>query len=193
MNKRYVRELPDGYEEVYTIDAKSKKIGIILNVSSFFVMAIPFIIGYFILDKTKIHEEVNRFLMLLMAISLIVMIVIHELIHGLFYKILTKQKLTFGMSWSCAFCGVPDIYCYRKTMIIVSMAPCIVLSLLMLIPLILVSNFYIALGVLFVFSGHFGGCIGDLYTTYLLTFKYKDNDILLNDTGPKQTFYMRKK
>ena len=40
------------------------------------------------------------------------------------------------------------------------------------------------------FALHFGGCVGDLHATYLLLFKFK-GDILMKDTGPKQTYYAR--
>ena len=48
--------------------------------------------------------------------------------------------------------------------------------------------FYAFAGILFAI--HFGGCIGDLYMTALLLFRYKDPRTLMNDTGPKQTIYL---
>ena len=37
---------------------------------------------------------------------------------------------------------------------------------------------------------HVGGCVGDLWVTYYLLFKYRDKKMIVNDTGPKQTFYI---
>ena len=44
---------------------------------------------------------------------------------------------------------------------------------------------------LVLFGIHFGGCVGDLYDTLVYLFKYKSPDTLMNDTGPKQTFYVK--
>ena len=65
-----------------------------------------------------------------------------------------------------------------------------ILALLIFIPLIILlpANIYGFL-VILLFATHFGGCIGDMYCIYLLLFKLPKNT-LVNDTGPKQTFYV---
>ena len=46
----------------------------------------------------------------------------------------------------------------------------------------------INLAILLVFGTHTSGCVGDLYgTIVLISLKGK---LLMNDTGPKQTFYI---
>ena len=38
---------------------------------------------------------------------------------------------------------------------------------------------------------HIGGCVGDLYDAGLYRFRFRRPDTLMQDTGPKQTFYVK--
>ena len=99
--KYYFDELPEDYEEVYTIDAKNKKTIIIFNVIALLIM-IAVIIPVIIYAKAFFDENENLFEMLLPIIlvlpSMFIYIVLHELTHGLFYKIFTHEKLEWH-SW----------------------------------------------------------------------------------------------
>ena len=121
-------------------------------------------------------------------------IILHELVHGIVYKALTKQKLTFGLTWSCAFCGVPNIYCYRKTALYALAAPLTVFSII-LIPLTVylyfVNPVYYLMSA-FILGLHLGGCCGDMYMMWLLLARFKSNKTLIKDTGPAQTIYIEK-
>lgn len=190
MNK-FCKELPNNYKLDYTIDAKNKKTGIILNVGALILMAVVFIITS-ILKFDKIEFNFKYIEVLLFIITILGYMILHELVHGLFYKIFTKEKLTFGFSWSCAFCGVPNIYTSKKVSVIAALAPFIIFNLIF-IPLIIIlppNNF--TLLTIIVFSLHFGGCAGDLFFSILLLVKY-DKNTLINDTGAKQTIYIQKK
>lgn len=37
---------------------------------------------------------------------------------------------------------------------------------------------------------HIGGCAGDLWDTWLYPTRFRDPATLMNDIGPKQTFYL---
>lgn len=194
--KNYELELPDKYKLIKTIDAKNHKTAIIMNILSIFVALIVFIIGiyiYYCFNTELTSEFDNKALIvfLLYFVGFGISIVIHELIHGLFYKIFTKQKLTFGITFSAAFCGVPNIYIKKKAMIITTIAPSIIISLLLLIPLLLVNNLLYFIFILLLFASHLGGCIGDFYIIILLIFKYSHKETLVNDTGEKQNIYVK--
>ena len=77
-------------------------------------------------------------------------------------------------------------------MMVTCMAPCVILSTLFLILMIIFFNSSLYIFFMLLFSLHFGGCIGDLYCCILFLFKYKNMDILINDTGLKQTIYVKK-
>ena len=194
MNKNYELELPQNYQEAKVIDAKNSKLGVIMNVLALAIAAVimvPFIIVWIKKEGKVTLDYLSSIKILVATLVLLVIIVIHELLHGVAYKIMTHQKLTFGVSFTAAFCGVPEIYVYRRCAIISMLTPLVVISTCLIIPLFFIDDFFTKVAVLFVFAIHFGGCVGDLYGTFLFLFKFKDKDTLMNDTGPKQTFYTK--
>lgn len=188
------RDLPNDYKSVFRIDAKESKTGTIFNVIAILVMAVvgvslalPLIINGESFTKIEIPKIC---VILLVALGVLLYVVLHELLHGLVYKLLTKEKLTFGLSWSCVFCGVNG-YVVRSVALLAVLAPLVVFSLVF-IPLTIVlivhkSVYYIFVSSLLAF--HLGGCVGDMYLSFLLLFKYKDKSTLVRDTGPEQNIY----
>ena len=198
--ENYYLELPNDYKLDKEIDAKSFKVGLIMNLLALVLMVIPaaLLIWFRIKNITALMEEIEEgnvfptlLFMILFFVAYIVYIVLHELTHGIAYKITTKQKLTFGFNLFVAFCGVPHIYISKKTALIALLAPFITYTIILLPLALFINNAYAALLFILLFSGHFGGCVGDLYCTILLLFKY-DNTVILRDTGPKQSFYIKK-
>lgn len=200
MKNRFETELPQGYEQIYHIDARKKKTGLIMNLVAFLPMLVMAVILVFtaeikisVLWKGELEERLLAVLFLATAaVSLIAYMVLHELLHGAAYKALTRQKLTFGMSWSCAFCGVPNVYVYRKTALISLLAPFVVFGVVFLALTVTFAFLNQALYLLFgiLLGVHVGGCAGDLFLTGLLLFKYRDKRLLLRDTGPEQWIYL---
>jgi len=185
--ENFYYELPLGYEKFKVIDAKDKKTIIWFNLIAIFMMiigALPFIAL-----KPVAFIGIDLFLpfILVMILGMIAYIVLHELTHGLVYKIYTKQKLTFGFTLTVAFCGVPNIYVSKKISLLAVLAPFVIYSIILIPILILITPNLIYLAFIMLFAMHFGGCVGDLYVTYILL-KSKGK-VLMNDTGPKQTFY----
>ncbi len=195
--KNHELSLPEGYSEVYHINALDTKTGLILNFIALLVLGvvmlvalIPFFLGLreFVFDAT-----VYFICSLAFVAGMVLYMVLHELVHGAAYKALTGEKLTYGFSWSCAFCGVPNIYVYRRASLIALVSPFILFTLLF-IPLTIWMYFvhpfaYIMCAALL--GTHIGGCSGDLYLSVLFLFKLKDKTLLMRDTGPEQFFYRK--
>ena len=197
MKRGIEKVLPDGYKEAYTIDAKDKKTGLIMNGVAFGILALVLFAFFplvFIGDRFSVTAGYTEMLVaiLIFCVSMFVYIVLHELTHGAVYKLLTKEKLSFGISWSCAFCGVPNVYVYRYVAILALIAP-LILFTFVFVPLCVAMYFVNPAYYLFsliLLGMHIGGCAGDIYGTYLFLFKFKDKTTLLRDTGPKQSFYI---
>ena len=196
--KTFERELPKGYKVCDIVDAAHGKHAITLTLLSIvpLVVAVVLLILPFVLDPNKgisylINENTaNSFYVV--AVLIIAYLVIHELVHGVVYKKHTGEKLTYGFALTCAYCGVPKIFTYRKTALAAVLAPFIFFNVLF-IPAIVVSYFfspqaYIVFGMLL--AMHLSGCSGDLYVTYLFLTKYKDDRALMNDTGPRMAFFV---
>lgn len=200
--KTFERELPEGYREVAHINALDKRLGIILNLVSIIIAAIVLSVAAGVFALFGGEEEIFTFngksdfltlyiTLCLLCATLIAYLILHELVHGLVYKIMTGEKLTFGISWSCAYCGVPNIYTYTKTAIFSSSAPLIVFSILFL-ALTVVAFFISPLlyySAAALFAIHLGGCSGDMYILFKIA-SYKDKRLLVRDTGPEQFFYL---
>lgn len=210
-HKNFEREIPDVYELAKYIDARKAIFGLLMNILALIILLIVAfvnimllgLVGYKIFLIENLYQQTRVGLIVGVVLSLIY-IVFHELVHGYAYKKKTGEKLTFGMSWSCAYCGVPNIYVYRRPAIFAVLAPFVFFGLIFLV-LTAVSLFvmaitenaavlsavylmYVALTVL---QGlHLGGCTGDIYVTFLLYGRFKDDRVLVRDTGPEQFFYI---
>lgn len=187
--------LPAGYREVYRINAKDVRTGLIFTALSLVILAVICVPLFLLTDFSEVFETVRaggvRVLLLYFGflLSIVVYLILHELTHGVVYKLMTGQRLTFGISWSCAFCGVPDVWCDRITSLVALIMPFAVFSLILL-PLTVILYFtdaalFLLCGLLF--GIHAGGCCGDLFLFWLLLTRYRDPALLLRDTGPEQT------
>ena len=197
--KTFERELPKGYKVGDVIDASKGKFAVILTVLSIVPLFVAVGLLYlpFVLDPTAVALDVRigdgKPVYYAIALALTAAyVLLHELVHGAVYKKHTGEKLTYGLALTCAYCGVPKIFTYRKTAIAAVLAP-FVLFTLILVPVLAVCYFYnaglyLALGI--VFAMHLSGCSGDLYVAYLFATRYKDNRTLMNDTGPRMAFFI---
>ncbi len=194
--KNYELELPSGYVEAKTIDAKEdKKVAVIFTLVSLAVMVLSVAVTIVILASQGRFEQLvidvnTSWHSLCFFGAMMVYVVLHELTHGIVYKVMTKQKLTFGLTLTVAYCGVPNIYVYRKTALCALLAP-----FLVFLPIFTALPFFLTETVDIIWASilwgmHVGGCVGDLYCTYLYLFKFRDPTTLMRDTGPKQTFYV---
>ena len=190
-HQTFERAIPEGYTEVYHINAANKKTGLLLTLGSLLIAAGLIFFFFMSIDYISIDLRYLLKYNLVFLVSMIAYIILHELTHGAVYKALTKEKLRFGITWSAAFCGVPDIYTYRDTALKSLVAPLALFSVIM-IPLLIWlyrvdAGWYLVVGV--IFSLHISGCIGDMYMTALFLMKFKDPATLMRDTGPEQWIY----
>ncbi len=191
------RNLPEGYETVREIDAVgNKRFAVGLNVAALLISALSGIILYFLRFRsftfTVDEDDLGAYLLFMLGLilSMFAYLVLHELVHGIVYKLMTREKLTFGISFSCAYCGVPDVFVTKKAALSALVAPFAVFTVAFALPIAFVGD-YAALFLSFLLVLHLGGCSGDLYDLFLLLFVIK-GDVLMKDTGPKQTFYVRR-
>ena len=193
-HQTFERAIPEGYREVYHIDAANKKTGLLLTLGSLLIAACLIFFFFLSIDSLSIDLRNLMKYNLVFLVVMLAYVILHELTHGAVYKTLTKEKLRFGITWSAAFCGVPDIYTYRDTALKSLGAPLVLFSVI-LIPLLIWlyrvdAGWYLVAGL--IFSLHISGCIGDLYMTALLLTKFKDPATLMRDTGPEQWIYGKK-
>ena len=189
MNKTYESVLPEGYREAFHIDATSIRTAIALNAAAAVIMIAGIVLSFCIIRSSDISFSMLG--PLLFFFFLFLYLAAHELVHGAAYKLMTGQKLTFGITFSAAFCGVPEIYVYRRTALISLLAPFTVFTAVFLGAALLNPGDLYKLLFAILLSIHIGGCAGDLYGTMLFLFRFRSPDALMRDPGPVQTFYIK--
>lgn len=187
----YYKDLPVGYKEVYRINAKKGSVGIWLSVIGMLITLV-LLVGIFLLKfGIPYGMELDLTFPLSVLIGLaayIVYIIVHELTHGLFYKLLTKQKLRFGLTLRGAYCGLKEGYVNKKTCLLAVLAPLVIHSIWMILLIIFLPVNAWVLSVILLFSAHFGDCVGDMWVAFMLIFRFKST-VLTRDDGPCQCFF----
>ena len=197
-HKDFELQVPEGYGLAYHINASDKKTGALMTIGAFVIMIAavalvflgiprPWSFGMFASDTGSYFLFWAVWLVLEIAY-----IILHELTHGAVYKALTRRKLRFGITWNAAFCGVPDIYTYRRVAILSLIAPLTVFTVIFAALALWLRTFstawYLVIGILF--ATHISGCVGDMFMTFKFLTKYKDPRTLMRDTGPEQWIYV---
>ncbi|MGX7029955.1 DUF3267 domain-containing protein [Vagococcus zengguangii] len=174
------------YREINLID--NNKIIFWLN-----VISIPlFIIFYFMFsliatfNNQSISADLSIFMLLIVLVSYFVLIIIHELIHGIFFKLFNKEgKVKFGVKNGLAYATSPGFFYSKTQFIVVLLAPFTLISIgLYIFYLIsIVSSFvFVTLA-----SLHAASCIGDFYFTWLVA--RAPESIVVEDTEQGMSFY----
>ncbi|WP_172974022.1 DUF3267 domain-containing protein [Fundicoccus ignavus] len=159
--------------EYNLLEDKKVIIGINIAALPLFLLGILIFRGLSIQDSINLYPEslaqyfINALIFLACYFAVII---IHELIHGLFFKVFSETgKVTFGFKNGMAYATNPGSkYTWWQFLIIV-LAPCVFISsvLFILYQFTWINTlFFIAMG-----SMHFAGCVGDLWYA-LLIMKY---------------------
>jgi len=143
--------------------------------------------------ETLMHglDWLNSWTGILMLIgSLLLMVILHEGFHGLFFWLFTKARPRFAFRGAYAYAALEGWYFPRKYYAVISMTPLIGISLLAAVlfsfaPVeVMVWAWAIA-----IFNG--SGAVGDLAVTVLMLFK--PAGCLVEDQGDKMNFYIPSK
>jgi hypothetical protein len=125
--------------------------------------------------------------MVIMLVALFLIVVLHELVHGLFFWLFTRERPLFGFKGAYAYAAAPDWYIPRNHYLVVGLAPLVLLSLLgiALIPLVPAAAL---LPMLVVLSAHAGGASGDLFVVGWCLLQ--PASLLVRDVGDAMTLYI---
>ena len=99
MKRRSFEEaLPEGYVPRLTVDCQDKKLGILMNLAALAIMAVLCVVFWRLIQPWDAFlaaplTSLLKTAVFMMAVS--AYIVLHELLHGAAYKLLTGRKLTF--------------------------------------------------------------------------------------------------
>ena len=188
------KTLPEGYAQSGEINLKKNKgLAITLNIA-----AVPVgVLSFFLLASiaTSIRPSLMDFSGTLtagtaaIAVGLVVILMtIHELIHGVFFWIFTRSKPVFALRLFYAYAGAPDWYIPARQFAFVVLNPLVIIGATGFLLVLLVPESWV-LFIAFLVALNTGGSMGDLLVfTRLLKLPPAS---LTNDTGDVVTFYER--
>ena len=186
------KTLPEGYVLSGEINLKkNKRLTITLNIVALFVG----ILSFFLLssfaalvrpDLMNISGSMTAGVWAVMLGLVVLLMTIHELIHGFFFWVFTRSRPVFAIRLFYAYAGAPDWYIPTRQFMVVALAPLVVIGAvgIALIPLAPLSW---VMFIIFFVAMNTGGSAGDLL---VFTRLVKLSPMCLaNDTGDVFTFY----
>lgn len=181
-----------GYKECTKIDlVKNKKEALLVNIYGIIIMVvmavfIPLLIMGGIIEFNL--ETTFPLFFIVLLISLILYIPLHEIVHGIVLKKYTDEKLSFGWKLVYAYCGSKEAVVDRKEYYAVALAPLLVFSVVFISLMVLNPSLSLVWYVMEMMN--VSGSVGDIYVSIKLR-KEKSRDILITDSGTDMSFWSR--
>lgn len=188
-----VETLPEGYEEIYSIDLQNdKKLSLFINLMAFIISVLLALPMHFCVPISTLFDMESGFgnylkRLLVLIVLMIVYMVLHELVHGIAMKMCGTQKVKYGFTGLYAFAGSSDYYGIRAY-IFIALAPIVLWGIVLAIINFLVSSewFWVIYIIQII---NISGAVGDLFVT--VRFSRFPKDILVRDYGVSMTVYSK--
>jgi hypothetical protein len=186
---------PENAVLVYSLDLKKNRGAIWgMNLGSLLLL---FLFGWLILAYVQLvrpgilAEVVSHyfnpinFVISLVAVF-VVMIVVHELFHGLFFWVFTHRPPKFGLRGWYAFACAPGWFFPRRQYLVIGLAPFVLISLLgmVLLPLLPVEAMVLVLLAVILNAA---SSVGDLWI--ILRLLFTRGPLAVEDVGDGMYFY----
>ena len=172
------------------VDLRDKKISKKLMVTAFILLIVSGLIGNFIypfaqlIDYLETMKRAAIFVLIFIGLS-IIKVVLHEVIHAIMMKKYGANKIEFGYTSGSAYTK-SDGYFNKRQFTLITLAPLIVLSIL-LIPTSLVVPRDMFWLIWLVQIMNMAGASGDLYVMFII--KKLPSDAIIRDNGPCMDVY----
>jgi hypothetical protein len=185
--------LPSNYHHQKTLDLSGARVVLWLNLA-----AIPllFIYGWLYGRVIILLRSTNPFpkgiwgvltafsgwTLIGLLLSILFMLVFHELVHGIFFWLFTHERPIFALKGGYAFAAAPEWYLPSSQYIIVGLSPFVVISILSIIFAVFVSSSIVPF-LLYIATFNAAGALGDMIVVgWVLK---QPNTILVKDQGDK--------
>jgi hypothetical protein len=186
--------LPDGYVQTAEINLKKDtRLTIILSIAAL----IAFVLVFFLLTSLTalVRPQVRNFsesitiIKMLGALGLTVLVlIIHEFIHGVFFWIFSHSRPVFALRPLYAYAGAPNWFFPKRQYIITALAPLVIIGAAGLLLLLLAPMSWILM-IMFLVALNTGGAVGDLFV-FICLLKSSPTSFA-KDTGDVVTFFDR--
>jgi hypothetical protein len=119
--------------------------------------------------------------------ALVAVLLLHELVHGLFFWLLTRSRPYFGLKITYAYAAAPDWYIPRNPYLVVGLSPLTLITLVGVALMPVLPEAWVLPWVL-ALALNASGSVGDVYIIgWLLS---QPGDTLVNDHGDSIHFYL---
>ena len=181
-------ELPSEYREIKKMDLqKNTKLAVFVNVLALVIAAVVFWIGLLLKPTTLDSENPFKTLMstVVVFVLVIVYMVLHELVHGIFFKKYSGEKAKYGVTGLYAF-AKSDAYYNKKEVNIIELSPIVILGVILVVLNVIFSTtlFWYVFIIQII---NISSAVGDLYFACVL--RKMPDDILIKDDGVSMTIY----
>jgi len=122
---------------------------------------------------------------LAIVIGMVLYMVLHELVHGIFMKAYSRVKPKYGFTGMYAYAG-STAYFNKKCYIIIALAPIVVWGIVLAVLQIFLPGSW-SLVAYIIQIMNVSGAAGDIYVTGKML--KCSNNILVNDTGTDMTVF----
>ena len=188
-----VKNLPEGYREICTIDLqKNKKMALVVNLLAIVIAALLAIPMHYVVPISSLFSMENgmqsyMFRFVGMFVLLILYMVLHELVHGIAMKMCGTKKVKYGFTGIYAYATSNEFY-DKKTYIFIALAPVVLWGIVLAVVNMFVSLEWFWVVYLIQIS-NLSGAAGDLYVT--VKFLRLPSDILIQDYGVGMTVFSK--
>ena len=185
--------LPADYQHQKTLDLSSSRVMLWLNIA-----AIPllFIFGWLFSQAMILVNPINPFpsgtwgiitaftglQIIALPISILLMLVFHEMVHGIFFWAFTREMPKFAFKGIYAYAAAPGWFLPKGQYVIVGLAPFIVISLLSIFLSPFASHVIIPY-LFFIAIFNAAGALGDIVVVFWVI--GQANQPLIQDQGDK--------
>jgi Putative zincin peptidase len=186
------KALPEGYAQSDEINLKkNKRLAIILNIIAVVVAIFSFYLlsGFTALMRPGLMNSSGSITLVMVVILVglyVILMTMHELIHGFFFWVFTRSRPVFGIRQFYAFAGAPAWYIPTRQYAFVTLGPLIIIGVAGMLLMLIVPESWL-LTIIFLVALNTGGAMGD-FLVFTHLFKLPQT-CLANDTGDVITFY----
>jgi uncharacterized membrane protein YdcZ (DUF606 family) len=121
-----------------------------------------------------------------LILGMMVVIILHELVHGLFFWMTTGQAPKFGFKGAYAFAAAPEWYINRKAYFRIGAAPLVIITIIGLILIPVIPDRFL-FPWLFCILANASGSVGDVYV--LVDLMRQPATALIQDRGDRISIY----
>ncbi|MCP4541758.1 MAG: DUF3267 domain-containing protein [Chloroflexi bacterium] len=133
-------------------------------------------------------QNVGVLMAVVIVISIqIVMVILHEAAHGIFFWYFTRERPVFGLELPfAAYAAAPDWYLPRRQHLVVGLAPFVLLTLIGVVLLPIVPAFVVPVLLLIIVTNAAGSTGDFVMVIWMLV---QPRNMLVQDTGVAITIY----